>query len=299
MGAKDKKKGLGRGLDALLGTPSGSVARPQAKGITVKMCPVEQIVPHAGQPRKVFDEVGLHELAQSIKEEGILQPLLVREVSGGKFEIIVGERRFRAAKIAGLDKVPVIVKSLSDESAFKAALIENLQREDLNPMEVAFALKKIQEEEGLTQEELALAVGKDRSHVANHLRLLGLSPVVKEMLESGELSFGHGRAIAGLKSFALQEQAAKMAVEKQLSVRQTEDLVSKLKKGAKPSKPDKKEEPNQSALMVEEQLRLKFGSRVRLKYDPKKQKGEIKLPFSSIDELDALLRLLGIDTEEF
>ena len=305
--AKEKKKALGRGLEALLGasaspggaqTSSGAKSPQRSDGPGIFQCPIDAVKPRSDQPRRQFEPQRLAELAQSIQEQGILQPLLVRKTGENEYEIIVGERRWRASRIAGLTMVPVMVRRSDDNQAYTAALIENIQREDLNPMEVAEAYHRIMADTACTQEQLAEAVGKDRSHIANHLRLLQLHPELQRYIDEGLLSFGHGRALAGLKDSDVQRAAAVDIVQRELSVRQTEALVERLKK----AKPRKDKTPadtsaERSRQHLETQLRNRFGGRTRLAYNHASKKGSVTLPFDNLDELDRLMALLGIDSE--
>ena len=219
-----RKKGLGRGLGALLGDGEPvDLSRPQ-QPLTRDEIPLDQIHRGAHQPRRSIADDSLEELAASIKAQGIMQPIVVRPRPTGGYEIIAGERRWRACQIAGLDRIPVVIKDVADDRAVAMALIENIQREDLNPLEEANALLRLQEEFQLTQQQVADAVGKSRVAVTNLLRLLNLMPAVREMLEQGELEMGHARALLALPEFE-QERTARQVINRQLSVRQTEALV--------------------------------------------------------------------------
>ena len=226
MPGKKVAKRLGRGLSALL---------PEAEG-ELRTVPIETIVPSPFQPRKRFAEEELAELAASIRERGILQPLLVREIAPETYELVAGERRLRAAKMAGLSEVPVLIKNLSDEEALSVALIENLQREDLNPLEEAEGYRRLMEEFGFSQEEIARRVGKDRSTVANALRLLKLPEEIQEDLWEGRLSAGHARALLALEDRKIMLEARNEILKRGLSVRETERLVKRLKSGPRPRK---------------------------------------------------------------
>ena len=221
------QKGLGKGLGALLGDTSPLSSASAAEGSGVTMLPIAKVEAYRKQPRKQFDEASLQDLADSIRRHGILQPLTVRKLSSGYYQIIAGERRWRAARMAGLSEVPVLIIEADDRKAMELAMIENLQREDLNPIEEAEGYKALMEDYGLTQEEAAERVGKSRSNVANVLRLLNLSAPVRALLAKGVLSAGHARALLPLKA-AAQEKAAKAVAEGGLSVRQTEALAKKL-----------------------------------------------------------------------
>ena len=227
-----KPTGLGKGLGALLGEDFSS------DSANTSTLPLSQIESHASQPRKHFDEAALSELAESIRSHGVIQPLTVRRLSSGYYQIIAGERRWRAAKLAGLSEIPVVIIEADDRKAMELAMIENLQREDLNPIEEAEGYRVLMEQYGMTQEQAAQRVGKSRSAVANVLRLLNLSPALRQHLESGRLSAGHARALLPLAQ-EIQEAAAAEILRSDLSVRQTEQLVKRLQQ-EKPEKPPKK-----------------------------------------------------------
>ncbi|WP_255592175.1 ParB/RepB/Spo0J family partition protein [Thermosulfurimonas sp. F29] len=246
-----KVKRLGRGLAALL---------PEAEG-ELRMVSPDAIVPSPFQPRRKFSEEELARLADSIREKGVLQPLLVREIAPGTYELVAGERRLRAAKMAGLSEVPVLVKALSDEEALSVALIENLQREDLNPLEEAEGYRRLMEEFGFTQEEIARRVGKDRSTVANALRLLRLPEEIREDLWEGRLSAGHARALLALEDRELMLTAREEILRRGLSVRETERLVKRLREGS-PSRRRPAPDPDLEALARE--LSEICGGRVRV-----------------------------------
>lgn len=242
------------------------------------------------QPRRVIDNEGLEELAASIKQQGVMQPIVVRPVIGGstEFEIIAGERRWRAAQIAGLHSVPAIVREVNDEAAIAMALIENLQRDNLNPMDEAYALYRLQQEFELTHQEVADAVGKSRSAVSNALRLMGLSKEVKLLLENGDIEMGHARAILALPEIQ-QPKAAAEVVEKRLNVRQTESLVKNLlKPKPKPSLPKLDSEVDANIRSLETELSEKLGASVTIQHSPK-GKGKLTVSYTSLDELDGIL----------
>ncbi len=271
-----EKKGLGRGLSSLL--PEDTFE----ENTEIFFCPLEAISPSPYQPRLAKDE-GLEELAASIKEKGILQPLLVREVTPGFYELVAGERRYQAAKMAGLERVPVIVKDLSPQEVLELALIENLQRKDLNPIEEARGYQRLIDEFGLTQEEVAQKVGKDRSTIANALRLLKLPEDLQEDILTGRISAGHARALLSLENPALMRRVRQEILAKGLSVRQTEALVKALttpRKNLKPS-PD----PNLAAL--ERELGELLGTRVKLSWG--KKKGRLTIEFYSTEQFEAFL----------
>lgn len=284
MAAK-KPSGLGRGLGALLGD---DVMKTEGSGQLY--LPISQVESCSSQPRKYFDEETLAELADSIREHGIIQPLTVRKLSSGYYQIIAGERRWRAARLAGLSEVPAIVIEADDRKAAELAMIENLQREDLNPMEEAAGFQSLIENYHMTQEEAAQRVGKSRSAVTNALRLLSLAPSVAAMVEDGRLSAGHARALLTL-SPALQEKTAETIVHTGLSVRQTEALVKRLQ-AEKKEKPQK--DPNVVDYTAEAQKELasKMGRGVKIVTGRKK--GRIELEYYGLDDLNDLLEALAL-----
>ena len=282
--ATKKPSGLGRGLGALLGD---DVLKAETSGSLY--LPISQVESCAGQPRKHFDEASLAELAASIQEHGIIQPLTVRRLSSGYYQIIAGERRWRAARMAGLQEIPVIVMEADDRKAAELAMIENLQREDLNPMEEAAGFQSLIETYHMTQEEAAGRVGKSRSAVANALRLLNLTPAVRKLVEEDKLSAGHARALLPL-SPALQEKAAEAVISGGLSVRQTEALAKRLaaeKKKAPPSPPAGVD----YAAEAQKELSSKLGRGVRIVAGRKK--GRIELEYYGLDDLNDLLDALA------
>lgn len=277
------KRRLGRGLDGLL------PAAPRASERANLEVPIEEVRPNRGQPRKRFDDASLDELATSISAQGVLEPILVRKRRAGGFEIIAGERRWRAAQRAGLKDVPVYVRELSDEAAFEAALVENLQREDLNPIETARAFQRLSDEHGLTQEQIAGRVGKDRSTVANAMRLLRLPDPVLDLLESARLSEGHGRAILGAPE-ATMIDLARAAADGRLSVRETERRAREATRAAAGEPPAKKPDKSANVRDLERRLSHSLGSTVALEDD--EGKGRIVIRYASLDELDRLLERL-------
>jgi ParB family chromosome partitioning protein len=304
--ATKKHKGLGRGLEALLG-PSVADAAPEASasnpGQPASLM-LADLVPGQYQPRTRMDEGALYELAESIKAQGIMQPILVRRLGGGtnagKYEIIAGERRFRAAKLAGLDSIPVLVRDVPDESAAAMALIENIQREDLNPLEEAHGLQRLVKEFGLTHEQAAQAVGRSRSAASNLLRLLNLTDAVQTMLMAGDIEMGHARALLALER-AAQVTAANQIAAKKMSVREAEALVKKLGAEFTLTQPKPKAEKSRDLRRVEEELSdlLTAQVDVRVKKRVKRngrtdETGELAIQFSSLEELNALIdRLKG------
>lgn len=326
--AIDKRKALGRGLGALIPAANAAASpgasdtagdtaihtQPVVPGTLSSkrdyfLCPIEEIGPSRDNPRQRFDEERLEELAGSIRVQGLVQPLIVRvltaeeqKTAGGlRYVLIAGERRWRASQRAGLRDVPVVVKDVSAANAFELALVENLQREDLNPMEEAEAYRRLSEEFGYTQEELARRVGKERATVANSLRLLKLPPKAREMVIAGQLSMGHARALLGLDVVAAIEAGAAQVTTKGLSVRQTEELVRRLHKaggdgappsGKSPAAPtDAPKEKSASVRDVESRLQRALGTRVQLN-QRSNTAGTIEIHYHSLDELDGLLARL-------
>ncbi len=299
-----KPKGLGRGLEALLG-PKVEEKVEQAQAVQAGLpsaLPLTELVPGVYQPRTRMDEGALYELAESIKAQGIMQPILVRKLTGGehagKYEIIAGERRFRASRLAGLDAVPVLVREVPDEAAAAMALIENIQREDLNPLEEAQGLQRLVREFGLTHEQAAQAVGRSRSAASNLLRLLNLADPVQTMLMAGDIDMGHARALLALDR-ATQITAGNQIAARKLSVREAESLVKKL--GAEfqllPQKP--KKEKSRDLKRVEEELSdlLMAEVEVRVKKRVKRggrteEMGELAIQFGSLDALNGLIERL-------
>ena len=282
--ASKKPSGLGRGLGALLGD---DVLNTESTGSLT--LPISQVESCSSQPRKSFDEAALAELADSIRQHGIIQPLTVWKLSSGYYQIIAGERRWRAARLAGLSEVPVIVVEADDRKAAELAMIENLQREDLNPMEEAAGFQSLIENYHMTQEEAAQRVGKSRSAVANALRLLGLTPSVRAMVESGKLSAGHARALLTLDP-QTQESAAAAVVDGGLSVRQTEALVKRLTAQEKP----KPQPPTGVDYTAEAQRDLSSRLGRGVKIVNGRKKGRIELEYYGLDDLNDLLEALAL-----
>ena len=283
--ASKKPSGLGRGLGALLGD---DVMKTESSGSL--SLPISQVETCSSQPRKRFDDESLQELADSISQHGIIQPLTVRKLSSGYYQIIAGERRWRAARLAGLQEVPVIVSEADDRKAAELAMIENLQREDLNPMEEAAGFQSLIESYHMTQEEAAQRVGKSRSAVTNALRLLGLTPSVRKLVEEGKLSAGHARALVPL-SPSLQESAANAIVSGGLSVRQTEALVKRL--SAEKIEAQVKD-PDEVDYLAEAQNELKARLCRGVKIVPGRKKGRIELEYYGVDDLNDLLDALAV-----
>ena len=276
-----KLKGLGRGLDALL----ADNVEESGSADTLRMLNVTQLQPGKYQPRSFMDDVALQTLADSIKSQGIMQPILVREVSPEKFEIIAGERRWRASQIAGLEQVPVLVREIADESALAMALIENIQRENLNPLEEAQGIKRLIEEFAMTHEKAAEAVGRSRAAVSNLLRLLGLSAPVQDLLMQNKLDMGHARALLGLDA-AQQVMLANKIVQQDLSVREVENSVKKMGVTTKP-KPHKMN-ANRDILALQNQLSEKIGATVSISAKANGA-GTLKISYSNLDQLDEII----------
>ncbi len=285
--AKTTQKGLGKGLGALLGDTSALTA-PGEGGATI--LPIAKVESYRKQPRKYFDDAALTELAESIRAHGIIQPLTVRRLSSGYYQIIAGERRWRAARLAGLTEVPALIVEADDRKAMELAMIENLQREDLNPIEEAEGYRTLMEDYAMTQEEAASRVGKSRSNVANVLRLLNLTPSVRELVSTGQLSAGHARALVPLKA-PEQEQAAKLILKDGLNVRQTESLVKKLQKGEKAAKTPEKTGGVDYTAEAEKELSVRLGRGCHIVTG--KKKGRIELEYYGMDDLNELLDALS------
>ena len=282
-----EKKALGKGLQALLPEKKTLVWKVEQDGQAVSMIALDQILPNRYQPRTTFVEAELEELAQSVKEHGVLQPIVVRRKGDGMYELIAGERRFRAAKIAGMTTIPALVRNSNDEKALAVALVENIQRKNLNPMEEANAYSRLMGEFGLTQDLVSRSVGKDRSSIANILRLLSLPKIVQQFIESGAISLGHAKVLAGLSTAEAQLKLAQKIVSEQLSVRQIEQMISGQKKdrGTK----SKKEEPHRFR-SLEEQFRKRLGTKVQVKAGTRG--GQVIIHYFSDDELDRITSMI-------
>lgn len=277
-------KGLGKGIDALF--PSIEASKEEA----VQEVSIKDIRPNPYQPRKYFEPEAIEELKESIKQHGILQPIIVRKSIKG-FEIVVGERRYRAAKAAKLTKVPVVVRNLTEQQMMELALLENLQREDLTPIEEAFAYQSLMTKLELTQEQLASRLGKSRPHIANHVRLLSLPKFVQDLMNDGKLSMGHGRALLGLKGKEKVKPVVEKVLKEHLNVRQLEQFIQQLNESVSR---ETKKEPEKKDIFLQDQesiLRERFGTSVFIKRT--KNKGKIEIEFFSEDDLNRLLELLG------
>lgn len=281
-----RRSGLGRGLDALLPS-SGSGDPGQADGLIE--VPIDQISPNPNQPRHAFDDDALADLSRSIVQLGVLQPLLVRALGGGSFELIAGERRLRASRLAGLDKVPVVVVETDVEGSLERALVENIHRENLNPIEEAAAYRQLMDDVGLTQEALGTRIGKNRTTITNTLRLLDLPVPLQAMLVEGRLSAGHGKALLGLDGNPFQERLARRVSQEGLSVRDTEDLVRRYQSmTGDTTKGSKGSAGPRPPLAAEAEKKLGAALHTRVKVEVGKRKGKIVVEFSDLEDLERL-----------
>jgi ParB family chromosome partitioning protein len=293
MSTKKRGLGNGRGLDALLGAvrqakeevAAAETASTQQVGMSLLNVPLEQLQRGRYQPRRDMNPVALQELADSIKAQGVMQPIVARSIGENSYEIVAGERRWRAAQMAGLDSIPAIIRQINDDTAMAMALIENIQREDLNPMEQATAMHRFVEEFGLTHQQIAEAVGKARATVSNLLRLMALPREVKTLLEHGDIEMGHARALLALPENQ-QAEAARLTVAKGFSVRQTESLVRSLLAAQDTPQPEKRVDPNVAQL--QQSLIDKLGAAVQIDYN-KKGQGKLIIRYNSFEELDGIL----------
>jgi ParB family chromosome partitioning protein len=305
MPPSDKpRKGLGRGLNALIKAPSGEasaakpVAAPVAPGDRVLKVALDRVVPSPLQPRKRFHQENLEELVDSIREHGVIQPLIVREVDGN-YELIAGERRWRASNRLQLDEVPVILREASDRDVLEMALIENLQREDLDPLEEAEAYARLAKEFGLKQDEIARRVGKNRATVSNAIRLLDLDEQVQGLVSQKMISSGHAKAILGIKTKAEQRLVADMVIKKKLNVRETEKLVSEQINGKVTSKKPKKSKlsPQAEAYIrqIQDELRGRYATNVAIHHTDKR--GKIEIEYYGNEDLGRILELMGVSLD--
>lgn len=274
------RKPLGKGLDALLGEVAHTQSSPSGDGLNE--VPIEQVKPNPNQPRKVFDEDSLTAFAESIKQQGVMQPITVRRIDDSTYQIIMGERRWHAARIAGLSTVPVIERQATDSEAMVLALVENLQREDLNPYDAAVALQRLQVEHGYTQEEVASAVGKSRTTISNSIRLLNLHKSVQELLRSGQIDEGSARALLALPEQS-QPSVAQKVVKNGLSVRETENLVRRHDK----SKVVKRSNPD--TLRLEEELSDALGAGVNITQRGKRGGGYLRIQYRNLEQLQNII----------
>lgn len=288
-----KRQSLGKGLDALLGISEDAIDQPitgtdsfdQDARDQLRNIPVDMLQRGKYQPRVDFDNDSLQELADSISSQGLMQPISVRKIEDNKFEIIAGERRWRAAQLAGLDTIPAIVRDVSDQTTVAMALIENIQREDLNPVEESQALIRLQNEFGLTQQQVAEAVGKSRSAVTNLMRLASLEAPVQQLLQKADIELGHAKCLLGLEGSS-QIQAARTVASKKLTVRQTEALVKQLQNPS--PKKDTQSTPNQDIENLQQDLSDKLGAKVSIQHSSKGS-GKLVIAYNSVDELDGIL----------
>lgn len=282
-----KPRGLGKGLNALLSDEALSVSNNSDQ--IIKMVDINEVEPNFDQPRKKFDEEELGELSKSILEHGIIQPLIVRN-KNGKYEIVAGERRYRAARLAGVNELPIIVKDFTDQETLEVALVENIQRENLNAMELACAYSLLMEQFDLTQDQVADKVGKSRPSVTNIMRLLNLTPYAQEKLRDDEISFGHARALLAVKDSKIQKQLVDIITEKGLSVRETEKYIANIQNKENDKKP-KKEDNNPFYREIQENLQRLLGTKVVISKGSKK--GKIEIEYYSEEELSRIIQLIS------
>jgi ParB family transcriptional regulator, chromosome partitioning protein len=292
----DKRKALGRGLDSLLPSRPAAVpiAMPAQVATSAQEIPVDSIDPNPYQTRRRINEAALEELAESIRASGVVQPVVLRPIANGRFQLVAGERRWHASKRAGKATIPAVVRQISNEQAMEITIIENLQREDLNPVEQARAFERLSREFGLTQEQIAARTGKDRASIANFIRLLKLPEDVQNALEAGTLSFGHGKVLLALAGFPEQmERAAREIIEKQLSVRQTEDLVARLLNPQAMEQKQEKPAPQVDPNVREAQRSLESSLGVKVEIQDRKGKGKIILKYGSLEDFDRIVEALA------
>lgn len=281
----NKKFGLGKGLEALI---------PEGNEDDVNSIDINFIKAHENQPRKSFDKQKIMELAESIKEHGIIQPLILKRISNSCYKIIAGERRWRAAKLAGIKNVPAIIMDLTDKDILEVSLIENIQREDLNPIEEALGYKRLIEDFKLTQDDLAKKIGKSRAAIANNLRLLNLDKRVQEYLAEDEISEGHGRVLLELSDKEKQYRVALAIIDKKLSVRETERLVKLIKNKAENKENLKEKQVNNNPYINEVKMQLENHFKTKINIVSKKNKGKIEIEYYSNDDLQRIIELLNI-----
>ncbi|HEY2171545.1 MAG TPA: ParB/RepB/Spo0J family partition protein [Candidatus Angelobacter sp.] len=292
----DKRKALGRGLDSLLPSRPAvtPIALPAAQASAAQEVPIDSIDPNPYQTRRRINEAALEELAESIRASGVVQPVVLRPIANGRFQLVAGERRWHASRRAGKTTIPAVVRQISNEQAMEITIIENLQREDLNPMEQARAFERLSREFSLTQEQIASRTGKDRASIANFIRLLKLPEGVQDSLESGKLSFGHGKVLLALAGFPEHmERAAREITEKQLSVRQTEELVARL---LNPQVAEQKQEKSVVPIdpnVREAQRSLESSLGVKVEIRDRKGKGKIILKYGSLEDFDRIVEALA------
>ncbi len=297
----NKKDALNRGIRSLLGSIDSEMKNPAGnlkseiveKTTAVSRVPLENIIPNAKQPRQDFDAKALEELAQSIRQHDIIQPLTVAMLPSGKYKLIAGERRWRAAKLAGIKDVPVYLRVVDDKQILELGLLENLQRENLNAIEIGLSYQRLIDECSMTQEEVATRMGMDRSTVSNYIRMLKLPPDIVVAVRNGSLSMGHARALINAGEVDKQLYVYNTILSKKLSVRQTEDLVKQLYKPSK-GKTDVKQKPTGQFTKIQDQLTSFFGTKVKLEHQ-KTGKGKISLEYYSLEELNGLLEKMNVN----
>ena len=289
---KTFNRGLGRGLSSLMSDVTPDASSPDVPAPSERVLPIEQIYPNPDQPRRTFDEDALNDLTASIAEKGIIQPLIVRrkEAQNGKFEIVAGERRWRAAQRTNLHEVPVIIRDFSDVEVLEVAIIENIQRSDLNAIDEAAGYKQLMEKFGRTQDEMGKALGKSRSHIANSVRLLTLPNSVQSLLADGRLSAGHARTLVGHPD---ADALAVEIVKKGLSVREAEKLTKKIKTKTQKLNPNRTAKKDADTVQIENDLAAHLGMRVNISHSEGKENGQVVLHYRDLEQLDDLLRLLS------
>lgn len=281
-----QSKALGRGLASLI----PSMGEKKTESSSYFRCPIHQIVSNRDQPRKLFSKEALDELAESIRQNGVIQPLIVRRLEGGQFELIAGERRIKASRLAGLDEVPVVILDTGADKNLELALVENIQREDLNPIEEALAYKQLMERYHYTQEQCAERVGKDRSTVANAIRLLNLSEEIRGYIIEGRLSMGHARAILGMEDEEMRLKMARRVVQEGLSVREIEDWVRRLREGVQIEKVIKTKKLDPQISFIENEMTKVLGTKVKIKAQGKK--GKVIVDYYSEEDLDRIFNAI-------
>ncbi|MBD8087612.1 MULTISPECIES: ParB/RepB/Spo0J family partition protein [Limosilactobacillus] len=294
--AKNKQSGLGRGIEALF---EENDFNEISDNETVQDVKLSLIRPNPYQPRRTFDQKALRELASSIQESGVFQPIILRQPDPKlkRYELIAGERRFRASKLAKQTTIPAIIRTMSDEKMMEVAVLENLQREDLTPLEEAQAYQTLMDKLSLTQAQVAERLGKSRPYIANYLRLLGLPNEIKELVSAGKLSMGQARTLLGLKDRKQLVKLAKQAVEKNLTVRQLEELVSQMNGTAEKKRAKRRQRKPAYVREAESQLQSKFGTKVAVAPSRKKNAGKIEIPYTSADDFNRILEVLNISLD--
>ena len=289
---KAKQRGLGKGLDALL-----NPLNLDRDNSSISYLKIEQIEPNKDQPRTTFSEKSLKELADSIKQQGLLQPILVRKIGPEKYQIVAGERRWRACRLAKQEKVPVIIKELNNEEVLVIALIENIQRENLNPIDQALALKKLKEQLGVSQDEIGKKVGKSRAQIANLIRLLQLPESIQELIKDKKLSAGHARALLSLETEEEILALANEIIARNLSVRETEKIVQSKKISTKPRKKTSLDD-KELANFITNEFQKKVSPKIQIDHKGTREKGKITLKYNSQEDLELLLKKLGMENDQ-